>query len=114
LIEQKDEDKRQRALEYAENNARNYQKTNQANEAYSTYGWVLYKLEKYDDAEKALRAAMSGGTFTADTAYYYACVLNKQGGHSKDAISLLESALNTKGPFANRDDAKQLLDTLKK
>ena len=62
-------------MDYAENNARQYQKTNQASEAFSTYGWVLYKLEKYDDAEKALRAAVSGGSFTPDTAYYLARVM---------------------------------------
>jgi len=92
LIEQNNEDKKQRALEYAENNARTYGKSNQASEAYSTYGWVLYKMERYEDADKALRAAISGGSFSADTAYYYARLLAKRG-RDKEAIQLLESAL---------------------
>jgi tetratricopeptide (TPR) repeat protein len=114
LAEQSSEEKRQRALEYAENNARQYQKTNQASEAFSTYGWTLYKLEKFEEAEKALRAAISGGSFTPDTAYYLARVLDKRGGHTKDAINLLESALKTNAPFAYRDDAKALLTEMKK
>ncbi len=114
LVEQPSEEKKLRALEYAENNARQYQKTNQASEAFSTYGWVLYKLARYDDAEKALRGAISGGSFTPDTAYYLAKVLSQRGGHTKDAIGLLQSALKTAGPFAYRDDAKTLLTELQK
>ena len=114
LVEQGSDEKKQRALEYAEANARQYQKTNQASEAFSTYGWVLYKLDKLDDAEKALRAAIQGGTFGADTAYYLAKVFSKRGGHTKDAINLLQSALKTNGPFAYRDDARRLLDELQK
>jgi tetratricopeptide (TPR) repeat protein len=114
LIEQNNDDKRQRALEYAENNARTYGKSNQASEAYSTYGWVLYKMDRIEDADKALRAAISGGTFSADTAYYLARVLAKQRGHDKEAIQLLESALKAPGPFANREDATKMLEELKK
>jgi tetratricopeptide (TPR) repeat protein len=114
LAEQNSDEKKQRALMYAEDNAQKYQKTNQRNEALSTYGWVLYKLDRNDDAEKALRAAISGGSFTPDMAYYYARVLNKIGGHTKDATNLLESALKNNGPFAYRDDAKALLAEMKK
>jgi tetratricopeptide (TPR) repeat protein len=114
LAEQNSDEKKLRALDYAESNAKQYQKTNQASEAFSTYGWVLYKLEKYDDAEKALRAAVSGGSFTPDTAYYLARVMEKRGGHTKDVINLLENALKIPGPFAYRDDAKALLNEMKK
>ena len=114
LIEQGSDEKKQRAYAYAENNAQKFQKTNYASDAFSTYGWVLYNLGKYDDAEKALRQAVAGGTFGADTAYYFARVLDKRGGHTKDAINLLESALKTTGPFAYRDDAKALLAEMKK
>jgi tetratricopeptide (TPR) repeat protein len=115
LVEQDNEDKRQRALEYAGANAQQYQKTNQAGEAYSTLGWVLYKLDRLDDAEKYLRGAISGGQFSLDTAYYLARVLSKRGVKgNKDAINLLETAIKTPGPFAYRDDAKALLAELKK
>ncbi len=52
LIEQKDEAKRDRALQYAEANVQQYPKWA---EGYSTYGWVLYKLGRLDEAEKALQ-----------------------------------------------------------
>ena len=114
LAEQNSEEKKLRALEYAEDNVKKYQKTNQASDVWSTYGWVLYKLEKYDDAEKALRNAISGGRFGPDTAYYLARVLNNRGGHNKDAITLLQKALAVPGPFAYREDAKALLTELQK
>jgi tetratricopeptide (TPR) repeat protein len=111
LIEQKGEEKKQRALEYAENNARQYPK---ASEALSTYGWVLYKLGRLDDAARVLQNAVSGGTLSADTAYYLARVLDKRGGRDKDVRQLLESALQNPAPFQNRDDAKVMLEELKK
>jgi tetratricopeptide (TPR) repeat protein len=111
LVEQKGEEKKQRALEYAEANARQYSKSS---EALSTYGWVLYKLGRLDDAERMLRGAVSGGTFSADTAYCLARVLSKRGGHDKDIRQLLESALQSPAPFQNRDDAKAWLEELKK
>ena len=113
LIEQKDTVKQERAAKYADDNYRRYAKTNQAAAACSTYGWVLYKLGRIDDAEKLLRAAASGGGLTPDTAYYLARVLNKSG-HVKDAKDLLDRALQSTVPFQHRDDAQAMLDDLKK
>jgi Tfp pilus assembly protein PilF len=110
LIEQKGEDKKQRALEYAEANARQYPKSA---EALSTYGWVLYKLGRLDDSERMLRGAISGGSFSADTAYYLARLLAKRG-RDKDARQFLESAVQSAAPFQNREDAKAMLEELKK
>ena len=114
LIEQKDESKKRRALEYAEANARQFQK-NSPNyaEAASTYGWALYKLGRMDEAEQALRAAASGGTFSADTAYYIARVSADRGRESEAKV-LLENALKSTGPFSQRQEAKALLERLKK
>jgi tetratricopeptide (TPR) repeat protein len=114
LVEQSSEEKKLRALDYADSNARQYQKTNNAREAFSTYGWVLYKLGRLDDAEKALRGAIQGGPSTPDTAYYLAKLLWQRGGHSADAIKLLKLALATTGPFAYREDAKSLLAEMQK
>ena len=112
LIEQKDDEKNKRALAYAEANAQKYQKSS---EAIATYGWVLYKIGGHnDEAEKALRAAISGGSFSADTAYYLARVLFVKGNNNKDVKQLLEGALKSTGPFQNRDAAKSLLEELTK
>ena len=48
-------------------------------EAASTYGWVLYKLGRLDEAEKAFQAAISGGQVAPDTAYYIACLSYDRG-----------------------------------
>jgi tetratricopeptide (TPR) repeat protein len=116
LAEQKDPAKRDRALQYAEVNVRQYPDVRQnqrSAEAYSTYGWVLYKLGRLDDAEKMLRQA-TAGNFTAETAYYLARIIADRGGRDADARSLLEGALRTTAPFAQKDDAKELLDKLTK
>jgi tetratricopeptide (TPR) repeat protein len=114
LIEQKNPDKQQRAFDYARDNAQKYTRTNQASEAAATYGWVLYKRGDLDNAEKMLRAAASSPTYSSDTLYYLARVLFAKGGNNKDIRQLLEKALEFKGPFQNRDDAKSLLEELKK
>lgn len=111
LAEQKDEAKKQQAVEYAETNVRQYPKQP---ESYSTYGWVLYKTGRLNEAEQALRTAISGGSFSAETAYYLARVLVDRGGNDADAKQLLEGALATTGMFSQREEAKALLDQLKK
>jgi tetratricopeptide (TPR) repeat protein len=111
LCEQDSKQKRERALEYAEVNARAYTKQGdpKAVEAASTYGWVLYKLGRLDEAEKALRAAASlaNGNFGADTAYYMA-VISYDRLRGEDAKQLLERALKNNGPFMNRKEASEL------
>ncbi|MEN6406340.1 MAG: tetratricopeptide repeat protein [Thermoguttaceae bacterium] len=111
LIEQKDEAKKRRALEYAENNVQQYPRSA---DAASTYGWVLYKLGRLDDAEKALNAAVSSGSLNnPDTAYYLARVAVERGRDSQ-AKQLLEGVLKTNAPFSMRPEAQKLLDQLKK
>ena len=109
LVEQKDDLKKKRALEYAEGNVRRYPKVA---DAVSTYGWVLYKLGKLDEAEQALKLAASGG-FNPDTAYYMAC-LSVDRGREEDAKQLLENALKSKAPFLQRQEAQAWLDRLNK
>jgi len=108
LAEQDDAPKRRRALEYAQANARQYSRMP---EALSTFGWVLYRAGRVEDAEKVLRQAAATGEMKADTAYYLARVLVDR--NQKDpARQLLTSALASDQPFAHRDDAKALLAEL--
>lgn len=111
LCEQDDNPKKLRALEYARTNARQYTQGRNAAEAASTYGWVLYKLKRLADAKKALDRAVSAGTFSPDTAYYYARVLADLD-RKDDAKRLLETTLNTSSPFSKRDEAQALLNEL--
>ncbi len=110
LAEQKDKQKRQRALEYAENNVRQYPRVG---DALSTYGWVLYKLGRLDEAEKALTASAQTGTFGADAAYYLACIFIDRGKEA-EARQLLEGALKAPGPFPQREEAQELLKKLRR
>lgn len=110
LAGQEDAEKKHRALAYAEANARQFQ--NSADAA-STYGWVLYRLGRLDDADRALRSARAAGASSPDTAYYLARVdvdRNQQG----EAKLLLENALKATGPFSMRKEAQALLEQLKK
>jgi Tfp pilus assembly protein PilF len=110
LAEQKDEAKRRRALEYAENNV---QQNPRSLEAASTYGWVLYKNGKIDDAEKVLQNVVASRQVSPSTPYYFAQILADRS-HGDQARQLLESALNAPRPFTMRDKAKALMEQLKK
>jgi tetratricopeptide (TPR) repeat protein len=110
LVEQKDETKKRRALGYAEENVKRFPKSA---DAISTYGWVLYKSGRLDEADQALRAAMSGGMSSPDTAYYLAR-LDVDRNRADEAKMLLKGAMKTPGPFAMRQEAKLLLEQLNK
>lgn len=110
LIEQDDEAKARRALEYAEANAKQYP---DSSNAASTYGWVLYRNKRLEDAEKALQKAAAAGPLSVDTAYYTARVLVDRD-RKADAKKLLETALKLPGRAMFRQDAEDLLRDLKK
>jgi tetratricopeptide (TPR) repeat protein len=110
LIEQKDEKKRERALQYAIMNVNQNQKRA---EAYATLGWICYKLNKLDDAEKAFNIAASGGQVSPDTAFHIAC-LSRDRGNDAAARIWLKKSLDSKAPFSMRKEAKEMLDSLTK
>jgi len=113
LCVEKDDLKKSRALQFAEINARQFPKMV---EAASTYGWVLYRLGKADEAEQALRTAASSGSLTPDTAYYLAQVFSdhKELARKKEAKAMLMAILKEKRPFSMRPEAEKLLETLNK
>ncbi len=108
LIEQAEPGKRLRALQLAEINARQYPRMS---EALATLGWLYYKFDRLDEAEKALKAATAGGQSSSDTAYYLASVLARRGLH-KQVATLLQSAVATPGTFVFRDEARRWLTEL--
>jgi cellulose synthase operon protein C len=110
LIEQNDEAKGKRAVEYAAANAKKYP---QSASAASTYGWALYKTGKLDEAEKALRTAAALGPRSVDTAYYTARVWVDRG-RKDEARQMLETALKQTGLSMCRQEAVELLEQLKK
>ncbi len=115
LIEQEKHEqyarKRQKALELAENNVRQFQRSIWASEAWSTYGWILYKNNRPQQALQALQQAAASGIVSEDTRYYLAVLLVEQD-RREEARRLLREALESKRPFSKRDDAKLLLERL--
>ncbi|MCS6922775.1 MAG: tetratricopeptide repeat protein [Fimbriimonadales bacterium] len=59
---------------------------------YDTYGWVLYRLGRYEEALRALRTAVQTAPDTADLRYHLAAVYAKLG-KKDDALVELEKAL---------------------
>jgi tetratricopeptide (TPR) repeat protein len=110
LIEQPDDARHRRALELAEANVKQFPK---ATEAHSTYAWVLYRLGRLDDAEKAIRGAESAARTDVDVAYIMARIAIDRG-HKVEAKELLGTALKTTAPALFRPEAESLLKKLSK
>jgi protein O-GlcNAc transferase len=110
LIEQKDDKKRERAYQYALMNVNQNQKRA---EAYATFGWICYKLNKLDDAEKAFNIAASAGQVSPDTAFHIAC-LSRDRGNDAAARIWLKKAIESKAPFSMRKEAREMLESLSK
>jgi tetratricopeptide (TPR) repeat protein len=110
LIEQSDQDKRQRALEFAAINARI---NNESADAQVTYAWVLYQLGRFAEAQQALQLGLQLGNRSPDSNYLLARILvdRKQ---TDAAKQVLQEALeaDTPGIFVYRNDAQALLDSL--
>jgi tetratricopeptide (TPR) repeat protein len=112
LADQTDEVQRGRAVQLAEGNAARYQRSA---EALATLGYVYFRANKVDDALKALEAAIKGaqGQMSPDTAYYLALCWNDKERYD-DAKKVLKGALEAKGLFVYRKEAKELSDKLEK
>jgi len=108
LCEQTDDTKKRKAVEYATNNARLYPRNS---EAASTYGWVLYKAGKVQDADKVLSQLARSGRVTEDTAYFIARVAFEMG-RKDEAKAVLQKALKSTRPFSKRKEAEQLQSEL--
>lgn len=77
-----------------------------------TLGWIMYHDGKSTGALPLLELAAQGAPESGSIQYHYAVVLAKTG-HSQEAASVLQKTLDTKTDFAERQDARQLLQTLK-
>jgi tetratricopeptide (TPR) repeat protein len=111
LVEQSSEIKQRRALELAMMNIRLYPS---ATWPLSTAGWVYYRLGRVDEAERALRAAVSGPSAQPNAAYYLGRMLSEQG-RNDEAKKLLELALRSPaGELTFRREAEKCLAQLTK
>jgi tetratricopeptide (TPR) repeat protein len=110
LIEQDDTAKQSRGLQLAEVNARQSPKSP---DALATLGWAHFRAGHLEQAEKILRAAVTGVRTTPDIAYFLARVLAARG-QAQDSRKLLESSIKVSAAFTHRDEAKELLQSLSK
>ena len=111
LIEQSDQAKRNRALQFASMSA---QLNAQSPDAQITLAWVLYQLARTTEAEAALRNGLQLSNPSPDSSYLVAKILVEQN-RADAAKQLLTAALESDSPgiFIYRNDAKALLGTLK-
>lgn len=109
LIDQPDEEKRKRALEFAQINATLRPNSSEAN---ISLAWVMYNLGRRRDANNALRKGLQLGGLNADSSYLVAQMLASD--QPQVAQQILEKALqNGDGTlFIMRADAQKLLDSL--
>ena len=109
LIAEPDEAKRKRALQYAQLNQRAFSdaRTPAGREAAATLSWVLYKLGRDADAERAILQVLRAGGVSNESAYHAAKILAARG-HNKQAKQILDPLLKTRGQFPGRRDAESL------
>jgi Tfp pilus assembly protein PilF len=112
LIEQNEEEKRNRALQFALVSSRI---NNQSPDAQATLGWVLYQLGRTGEADAALRNAQQLGGFSPDSNYLVAKILVALN-RGNDAKPFLREALDTENValFVHRQEAQALFETLNK
>jgi Tfp pilus assembly protein PilF len=110
LIEQNDEEKRNRALQFALISSRI---NNQSPDAQATLGWVLFQLGRTGEANAALQNAQQLGAFSPDSNYLLAKILVAQK-RDNDAKPFLRDALESENValFVHRQDAQALFDSL--
>ena len=77
-----------------------------------TYAWLLFKQGNIADSSEILKRAYVTVTKNPEIVYHYAAVLNAQG-KTEEAIKLLEKAIASKDNFAERDEAKALLQQIR-
>jgi predicted Zn-dependent protease len=112
LIEQADQGKRERALQFA---GMSSQLNNQNADAQITLAWVLYQLGRVADAEQALRSGLNLGNPSPDSSYLVAKILMEQN-KTEPAKQLLKAALEAESPgiFIYRAEAQAMYDKLNK
>jgi tetratricopeptide (TPR) repeat protein len=108
LVDQPDDAKRQRAVEFAKINAMLRPDSPEAN---VTLAWVLYQTGNNRDAGAALQKALQSGSLGADSSYLVAKMLSDQ--NQADAAKqfltrALDPTANGGGLFILHDDAEAL------
>lgn len=108
--DQRDPEKLNRALQLAQQNARQHQ---QEPDGLATLGLILMRSGRPEDAERLLRQVATTNAMSSDAAYYLSQLMVRKN-QTDEAKRLLRIALSATGPFFNRTEAQALLDQLSK
>jgi Tfp pilus assembly protein PilF len=109
LVEQLEDSKRQRAIEFAKMNTQLYPDASETN---ITLAWVLYQSGQNQLADQALKKGLQLGSRAPDSSYLVAKMLADQS-QNDNAKRLLDEALANKGGiFVYRADAEALRASL--
>jgi tetratricopeptide (TPR) repeat protein len=112
LVDQPDDAKRQRAVEFAKINAMLRPDSPEAN---VTLAWVLYQTGNNRDANVALQKALQAGSLGPDSSYLIAKMLadqNQVEAAKQFLTRALDPTANGGGLFVMRDDAEALKSKL--
>jgi tetratricopeptide (TPR) repeat protein len=110
LVEQKGNPaKMQRAMQLAGENAQKH--SQRYADAAATYGWVMFKNNRLDEAEKALQMTFQSGQFSPDSLYYLSQVYRYRG-KLTEAAEVLKAACAQSGRFMYRKEATADLEQL--
>ncbi len=113
LIDQDDPAKKARAEQIAQNNLKMTTEGNRFSpEALTTAAWILYRQGRMAEAQAAMGRVLQTGQLSQDGAYYLARILQDTN-RIDDAVKLLQTAVDTPSPFAQRDKAAELLQEMK-
>ncbi len=112
------EAKQRRALELADGNVRQFSQGAYAAEAASTYGWVLFKNNRVDEANKVFQQLLARSTRVSEDTLYYAARVGSDRSlgdrrRPERAKQLLQLAVKSERPFPMRPEAQRLLEQLK-
>jgi predicted Zn-dependent protease len=109
LINQEDQSAQERALSYAQANAKLYPDNGNAN---ITLAWVLFRLRRAQEANAALQLGVRSRNLSLDSTYLIAKILAEQK-QSKPAMQALSRTVGKGGLFVYRKEAEELLKKLK-
>lgn len=110
LIESRDQEKRQKALQVAQ---RNVQVQPNNGVALGILGWVFYKLGDPNQAQNWLNRAAQTRVNSPEISYFVATILSEQG-QTAQAKQIIDAAVKHQGVFLYREPAVELQKSLAK
>ncbi len=110
LLEQKEQEKKEKAVQLSSINARLYP---QDVLALSTWAWVLFRMDNLEESGKIFEEIVKSGNVTAETAYYLAHFMFKQN-RLQETKQWLEAASRSTFRFVYKKDVEDWLNRLGK